>query len=158
MEPLKLKKGSIVVYLVLLALVLIVMIIARNNALKGSAENKSEDKDTINVAIQISPIGVTTISDTLGGIYYDKIRQIAVKQHFYPKISGITNIQSAITDLKNGVFDVIIADTTNVILSSEDIKIQIATPLPDSLQSQFNAWAIISRSSQILNRIESYGK
>ena len=155
MEPLKLKKGSIVVYLVLLALVLVVMIIARNNALKGSAENTSEDRDTINVAIQISPIGVTTIGDSLGGLYYDKIRQIAVKQHFHPKISGITNIQSAIADLKNGVFDVVIADTTNVILSSEDIKIQIATPLPDSLQSQYNAWAIIGNSPQIIDRIKN---
>lgn len=155
MEPLKLKKGSIVVYLVLLALVLVVMIIARNNALKGSAENKSEDRDTINVAIQISPIGVTTIGDSLGGIYYDKIRQIAVKQHFHPKINGITNIQSAISDLNNEVFDIIIADTTNVILSSEDIKIQIATPLPDSLQSQFNAWAIIGNSPQIIDRIKN---
>lgn len=155
MEPLKLKKGSIVVYLVLLALVLVVMIIARNNSLKGSAENKSEDRDTINVAIQISPIGVTTIGDSLGGIYYDKIRQIAVKQHFHPKISGITNIQSAISDLNNGFFDVVIADTTNVILSSEDIKIQIATPLPDSLQSQYNAWAIIGNSPQIIDRIKN---
>lgn len=155
MEPLKLKKGSIIVYLVLLALVLVVMIIARNNALKGSAENKSEDRDTINVAIQISPIGVTTIGDSLGGIYYDKIRQIAVKQHFHPKISGITNIQSAISDLNNGVFDVVIADTTNVILSSEDIKIQIATPLPDSLQSQYNAWAIIGNSPQLIDRIKN---
>lgn len=155
MEPLKLKKGSIIVYLVLLALVLVVMIIARNNALKGSAENKSEDRDTINVAIQISPIGVTTIGDSLGGIYYDKIRQIAVKQHFHPKISGITNIQSAISDLNNGVFDVVIADTTNVILSSEDIKIQIATLLPDSLQSQDNAWAIIGNSPQIIDRIKN---
>lgn len=155
MEPLKLKKGSIIVYLVLLALVLVVMIIARNNALKGSAENKSEDRDTINVAIQISPIGVTTIGDSLGGIYYDKIRQIAVKQHFHPNISGITNIQSAISDLNNGVFDVVIADTTNVILSSEDIKIQIATPLPDSLQSQYNAWAIIGNSHQIIDRIKN---
>ena len=155
MEPLKLKKGSIIVYLVLLALVLVVMIIARNNALKGSAENKSEDRDTINVAIQISPIGVTTIGDSLGGIYYDKIRQIAVKQHFHPKISGITNIQSAISDLYNGFFDVVIADTTNVILSSEDIKIQIATPLPDSLQSLYNAWAIIGNSPQIIDRIKN---
>ena len=155
MEPLKLKKGSIIVYLVLLALVLVVMIIARNNALKGSAENKSKDRDTINIAIQISPIGVTTIGDTLGGIYYDKIRQIAVKQHFHPKISGITNIQSAISDLNNGVFDVVIADTTNVILSSEDMKIQIATPLPDSLQSQYNAWAIIGNSPQIIDRIKN---
>lgn len=155
MEPLKLKKGSIIVYLVLLALVLVVMIIARNNALKGSAENKSEDRDTINVAIQISPIGVTTIGDSLGGIYYDKIRQIAVKQHFHPRISGITNIQSAISDLNNGVFDVVIADTTNVILSSEDIKIQIAIPLPDSLQSQYNAWAIIGNSPQIIDRIKN---
>ena len=155
MEPLKLKKGSIIVYLVLLALVLVVMIIARNNALKGSAENKSEVRDTINVAIQISPIGVTTIGDSLGGIYYDKIRQVAVKQHFHPNISGITNIQSAIYDLNNGVFDVVIADTTNVILSSEDIKIQIATPLPDSLQSQYNAWAIIGNSPQIIDRIKN---
>lgn len=155
MEPLKLKKGSIVVYLVLLALVLVVMIIARNNALKGFAENKSEVRDTINVAIQISPIGVTTIGDSLGGIYYDKIRQIAVKQHFHPKISGITNIQSAISDLYNGFFDVVIADTTNVILSSEDIKIQIATPFPDSLQSQYNAWAIIGNSPQIIDRIKN---
>ena len=155
MEPLKLKKGSIIVYLVLLALVLVVMIIARNNALKGSAENKSDDRDTINVAIQISPIGVTTIGDSLGGIYYDKIRQIAVKQHFHPKISGITNIQSAISDLNNGVFDVVIADTTNVILSPDDIKIQIATLLPDSLQSQYNAWAIIGNSPQIIDRIKN---
>lgn len=158
MEQLKLKKGSIAVYLVLLALVLVVMLIARNKALNVPATNKVGSCDTITIAIQISPIGVTTNGDTLGGIYYDKIRQIAHREHFHPKISGITNVQSAVADLNNGVFDVVIADTTNIVLSSKDIKIQIATPLCDSLQSQSNAWAIISRSCQILNRIESYGK
>lgn len=154
MEQLKLKKGSIVVYLVLLVLVLVVMIIARNNAIKGSATNKIGRCDTINVAIQISPIGVTTIGDSLGGIYYDKINQIAKKAKFIPIVRGITDVQRSITDIENGIYDCVIADTTGIRLSESNYLRNIEVVASnDSLQSQIRSWAIIGCNPQLLHRI-----
>lgn len=157
MEQLKLKKGSIVVYLVLLVLVLVVMIIARNNAIKGGATNKIERCDTINVAIQISPIGVTTIGDSLGGIYYDKIKQIANKAKFIPIVRGITDVQRAITDINNGLYEIVIADTTGIRLPETNYLRNIEVVASnDTLQSQIRSWKVISNDQQLLLRIIEY--
>lgn len=113
MERLKLKKGHVVIYIALLAAVFVIMIFTRNIAGKGisdSTANNLSARDSINVAIQISPIGVSTNGDTLGGFYYDMIRQMAEKEHLALKIEAFTQVTSALSDLEDGKYDIVISD------------------------------------------------
>lgn len=111
MERLKLKKGHVILYLALLAGVFLIMIFTRNLAGKGISSGKSTAaKDSLNVAIQISPIGVSTHGDTLGGFYYDMIRQMATKEHLALKIDGFTQVTGALNDLDKGLYDIVISD------------------------------------------------
>lgn len=111
MERLKLKNGHIIIYLVLLVAVFLVMLLTRGLANKGN--NKTGDNihtDSINVAIQISPIGVSTNGDTINGFYYDMIRQMAVKEKLALKIEGFTQVSIALDELDAGKFDIVISD------------------------------------------------
>lgn len=111
MEQLKLKKGHIILYLGLLAAVLLIMIFTRNLAAKGNSGNASTSaRDSLRVAIQISPIGISTHGDTLDGFYYDMIRQMAKKEHLALKIDGFTQVKNALDDLENGKCDIVISD------------------------------------------------
>lgn len=111
MERLKLKKGHIILYLALLAGVFVIMFFTRNLSRKGFAEAGSPDAaDSLKVAIQISPIGVSTHGDTLGGFYYDMIRQMAAREHLALKIEGFSQVTNALDNLENGKYDIVISD------------------------------------------------
>lgn len=156
MEPLKLKKGHLVVYLVLIAAVLAVMLMARNAAMKGAKASGGQTdapSDTLRIAMQMSPVGVTAVGDTLGGYYYDKVRQIAAKEHFHPLISGITNVVTAVSDLDAGVYDIVIADTTGVNLSAEHIVVGCSDEATDSIKCQLRTWAVICTNPELSSLI-----
>lgn len=111
MERLKLKKGHVILYLALLAGVFLIMIFTRNIARRGAPVTDSPTmRDSLRVSIQISPIGVSTHGDTLGGFYYDMIRQMAQKEHLALKIEGFTQVTNALNDLGNGKCDIVISD------------------------------------------------
>ena len=157
MEPLKLKKGHIIVYLVLLVLVLVVMLMARNAAIKGNISGNHQENvpcDTLFIAIQMSPVGVTIVGDSPGGYFYDKVKHTAVKAHFHPCISGITDVQSAIIDLDNGIYDIVIADTTGINLFSKHYATICDDAATDTIKYQLRNWAIICTNPQLANRIK----
>lgn len=143
MQPLKLKKGHLIVYIALLAGVLAIMIFTRNLVGKGARgdDNADAGRDTISVAIQISPIGVSTNGDTLGGFYYDMIRQMATKEHLALKIDAFTQVTTALNDLENGKYDIVISDIpitselrekylfTNPIYADRQTLVQLADSL-----------------------------
>lgn len=113
MERMKLKKGHVIVYLALIVVVFVIMVFTRSIAGKNhiSDHPQTEQKnDTIRVAIQISPLGVSTNGDTLGGFYYDMIRQMAEKENLALKIYGFTQVTNALHDLDEGKCDVVISD------------------------------------------------
>lgn len=111
MERLKLKKGHVVLYLVLMVLVLAVMMFTRNIAGRGSAAaSAAGTRDSLNVAIQISPVGVSTNGDSLSGFYYDMIRRMADREKLALKIDGFTQIANALDGLSDGRYDIVIAD------------------------------------------------
>lgn len=111
MEQLKLKKGHIILYLGLLAAVLLIMIFTRNLAAKGNSDKAFvQARDSLRVAIQISPIGISTHGDTLDGFYYDMIRQMAQKEHLALKIDGFTQVKNALDNLEEGKCDIVISD------------------------------------------------
>lgn len=148
----KLKKGHVIIYLALLAAVFAVMIFTRNLAGKNRAGRNvsSQANDTVCVAIQISPLGVSTNGDTLGGFYYDMIRQMAAKEHLPLKIDAFTQVTAALKDLEEGKCDIVISDIpvtselrdkylfTDPIYADRQVLVQLAdslTGLPP-IQSQ----------------------
>ena len=111
MERLKLKKGHVVLYLVLMVLVLAVMMFTRNIARRGTGTGTAPDiRDSLDVAIQISPMGVSTNGDTLSGFYYDMIRRMADREKLALKIDGFTQVADALEGLSAGRYDIVIAD------------------------------------------------
>lgn len=99
------------VYIVLLVLTVMAMISIRNCSTPSETiTDRRAEGDTINVAIEISPVGVSTKGDSLGGFYYDMIREIAARNNLTLKIDGFTNTAAALERLGNGRYDIVIAD------------------------------------------------
>lgn len=105
------KSGTMALYLLLLAVVVVVMVMARNCS--TPTWHVSDDRaggDTLNVAIEISPIGISTRGDTLSGYYYDMVRMLAQAHDRPLKIDGFTHLESVLESLESGRYDVVIGD------------------------------------------------
>ncbi|MDE6345408.1 MAG: transporter substrate-binding domain-containing protein [Muribaculaceae bacterium] len=176
MERLKLKKGHIILYLALLAGVFVIMFFTRNLSRKGFAEAGSPHvADSLKVAIQISPIGVSTHGDTLGGFYYDMIRQMAAREHLALKIEGFTQVTNALDNLENGKYDIVISDIpitselrdrylfTNPIYADRQTLVQLADSVtglpPIRTQSDLRGDTVyIAAQSPFLSRLRNLSR
>ena len=81
MKKAKLYKGHLLLYIILVFSTLGAMIMVKNCTPKQHITNnyiRAED-DTINVAIEISPLSFSMATDTIGGFYYDLLRLISRK-------------------------------------------------------------------------------
>lgn len=97
-------------------LLLVIAVGAMFGMRQCSARNLSErdDKiaggDTINVAIEISPMGVTTLGDTLSGYYYDMINRMATEHGRMLRFHPFTQLQTALDGLDEGRYQVVVSD------------------------------------------------
>lgn len=139
MKPLELKRGALTLYLLLLLGVGAVMILLHNCS--GATWHVSDSRatgDTLNVAIEISPLGLSTRADTLSGYYYDMVRELA-RRHDRPlKIDAFTHLESTLDKLDAGRYDVVIGDipvnsiirerflTTQPVLIDRQVLVQLA--------------------------------
>lgn len=71
---------------------------------------KRRGGDTINVAMEFSPIGVYSSGDTLSGFYYDLLRNLSDAHDFNIHITGFSNSADMLDALEKGKIDVLIAD------------------------------------------------
>ncbi|MDE7135295.1 MAG: hypothetical protein K2N91_01565 [Muribaculaceae bacterium] len=96
MRKLEPKKGNLLIYLGLLIFAIAGLFVARQSTTQHIVKRLTplavELDDTIRIGMQISPIGVSTAADTIGGFYYDMIRQIAADNNLTLEISGFTQI------------------------------------------------------------------
>lgn len=133
------KTGNIIVYIVLLFVVIIMMIFLK----RGSHEN-TDDKligNTINIAIEYSPLALYTYDDTLGGFCYDFMRMVEGVSHHKFKFHPIVSLERTLTELDNGMYDMVIAqfpttkENKNKYLFSEALYIdqQVLVQQKDSL-------------------------
>lgn len=136
----KLKKGHVIVYIALLVAVFVIMILTRNIAGKGMSTQNGDKlhSDSLRIAIQISPIGVSTNGDTLGGFYYDMVRRMATDEKLTLKIEGFTQVKTALKELEEGKYDIVISDIpitkdlrdkylfTNPIYADRQVLVQLA--------------------------------
>ncbi len=66
--------------------------------------------DTIDIAIEYSPLSLYTYNDTLGGFNYDLLRMIAQKNNVIFKYHPIVTLSKTLNELKNGKYDIVVAD------------------------------------------------
>lgn len=103
----KLIQPKISIYIVLLAITILAMFALRHCAnYKMTPENAN---DSINVAIEYSPLSLYMYSDTLGGFEYDLMRTIATKGKMKIKFHPIVSLEKAIEGLDNNKYDILIA-------------------------------------------------
>lgn len=76
----------------------------------GMVDDRRAQGDTIEVAIEISPVSLSTSGDTLGGFYYDLMRRIAAAEGLNVKFTPFSQIESAMNGVEEGRYDMIIAD------------------------------------------------
>lgn len=114
MRKLEPKKGNLLIYLGLLIFAVAGLFVARQSTTRHIVKRPTplavELDDTIRVGMQISPIGVSTAADTIGGFYYDMIRQIAADNNLTLEISGFTQIADALEMLQANEYDIVISD------------------------------------------------
>lgn len=110
MEPLK-KKGRAIVYLVGIALVLGAMALLRDCASgKSTFGIQRSEGDTIDVAIAYSPQICYTYDDTLGGLHYDMLREIASAHGMVLKFHPVMSLERSLALVDSDVVDLLVAD------------------------------------------------
>lgn len=103
------KKMPIVLYAMLLVIAIAAMIALKHCSTERFAiadAGNASGGDTIDVAIEYSPLSYYTYDDTLGGFHYDLFRLIAGERHVHFKFHPIVTLQKAIDGLNKGQFDI----------------------------------------------------
>lgn len=114
MRKLDTKKGNLLLYAILLVAAVMLMIALRTCSVKkidqpGVSEHR-HGGDTLNVAMEFSPIGVYASGDTLSGFYYELLQQIAEIHGFPVHVTGVSHGSDVLPRLEAGSIDVVIAD------------------------------------------------
>lgn len=109
------KKWQLALYLLLLVAVIIAMVMLRNcsndEQLMGAHNriDKESSGDTIDVAIEYSPLSYYTYGDTLGGFNYEFLKLLSSTCGIKFKYHPIVSLQPALSGLKKGLYDVLAA-------------------------------------------------
>lgn len=111
-KKLEIKKGALTLYLLLLSAALGLMVTARQCSTNRIGERPDEiaGGDTLNVAIEISPTGLSLSGDTLSGEYYDLLRDICRRHRQPVKFHPYTRIEDALSWLKSERCRLIVGD------------------------------------------------
>lgn len=100
-------------YLVLLAGVLFLMFMLKQCSSKSPyarVEPSHSGGDTVDVAIEYSPLLLYRYADTLGGFNYDMLRLMAEKEGIAVKFHPLTALPEALAGLDKGLYDIVVAD------------------------------------------------
>ncbi len=97
-------------YLALIAISLLAMAGLRNCRNHAApAALMHSGGDTIDVAIEYSPVSFYSYADTMGGFNYDFLRLIAARHGCKFKFHPIVSLSTALNHLREGVYDIVAA-------------------------------------------------
>ncbi|MDO4512030.1 MAG: transporter substrate-binding domain-containing protein [Bacteroidales bacterium] len=109
----KMKTGRLGLYVALLVGAVAAMAMLRNCSSKdiplhpGSQNVAKSGGDTLDVAIEYSPISYYTYADTLGGLNYDLLRMVAARMHRPMKFHSVVTLSKALDALDDGTYDLL---------------------------------------------------
>jgi len=104
------KRGQIALYVILLAVVVACMVALSlwdrpDQAIEGSHSGG----DTLDIAIEYSPVTYYTYNDTLGGYNYDLLRLMSARSGCPMKFHPMVTLEKALSGLESGRYDVVVA-------------------------------------------------
>ena len=103
-------KWQLAIYLVLLGMVIALMVaLGRCDKPIPVAKVLPSGGDTLDIAIEYSPISYYTYDDTLGGFHYDLLRLVSAKANRPMKFHPIVTLSKGLEGLENGTYDVLVA-------------------------------------------------
>lgn len=111
-QRIKPRKGSMPMYLLLL-MATVFMFVALKQCSTRTLAPRSEQiagGDTLNIAIEISPMGLATTGDTLGGYYYNLLRRIEQSTGRPMKFHPFTLLETALQGLDEGRYQLVVSD------------------------------------------------
>lgn len=104
------RRGQMILYLVLLAVVVGCMVaLSLCDRPQVAPEDRPSGGDTLDIAIEYSPVTYYTYGDTLGGYNYDLLRLISDKTGCPMKFHPVVTLEKALTGLESGRYDVVVA-------------------------------------------------
>ncbi len=106
--------------------------------------------DTINVAIDYSPMSLYRYGDTLGGFNYSLMKEIAAMYGDKVKFHPVSSINNALADLEKGIYDVVISDLP--VTESQKEKYRFTEPVYIDRQ------VLISKDTTLRTALDLAGK
>ncbi len=104
------RRGQMILYLALLAVVVACMVaLSMCDKPVQDPDVRPSGGDTLDIAIEYSPVTYYTYDDTLGGYNYDLLRMIASRVGCPMKFHPVVTLEKALTGLENGRFDIVVA-------------------------------------------------
>ena len=106
------KRGNLSLYLLLLLVAVSAMIGVRQCSSPTIAPRNEHiaGGDTLNIAIEISPMSLATVGDSLGGYYYNLLQRIG-NEHGRPmRFHPFTQLKDALIGLDEGRYQLVVSD------------------------------------------------
>lgn len=134
------------------------------------SERHHSGGDTIDVAIEYSPVTYYTYADTLGGYNYDLLRAIAAIAGRPMKFHPIVTLSEALDGLEDGVYDVMVAQFpltahnkvryafTQPIYIDQQVLVQRAVGAVHSQLDLAGDTVVVVKGSPMLERIHSLSR
>lgn len=107
------RKKLLPIYLSLLIVAVIGMFLLKQCSTPRAQVSARYDEsagDTLDIAIEYSPMSMYTIADTLGGFNYDLLRYISARYDVPVKFHPIVSREEGIAGLADSTFDMLVAD------------------------------------------------
>lgn len=104
------KRGQMIIYVILLVIIVGFMIaLSMCDKPVVNPESRPSSGDTLDIAIEYSPVTYYTYEDTLGGYNYDLLRMMSDSAGCPMKFHPVVTLEKAIAGLEDGRYDVVVA-------------------------------------------------
>lgn len=144
-------RGGIILSLALMAVFMVVSIRQCSSLRPGNGyEYVRGCGDTINVAIDYSPMSLYRYGDSLAGFNYDMMKEMAALYGDNVKFYPIASVNEALDELQKGKYDVVISDLP--ITASRRESFRFTEPV------YLDKQVLISRDTTLRSRLDLAGK
>lgn len=144
-------RASILLSLILIAVGVIVSVKSCSSPVSNNGYEYVRAKgDTINVAIDYSPMSLYRYGDSLAGFNYEMMKQMAALYGDNVKFYPVSSVTAALDELKRGVYDVVISDYP--VTASRRDSFRFTEPV------YLDRQVLISRDTTLRSRLDLAGK
>lgn len=147
----KAPRGGIILSLALLAVGIIVSVKGCSSPVGRNSEiYPLGSGDTINIAIEYSPMSLYRYGDTLGGFNYSMMKEMAAMYGDKIKFHPVASVTEALADLETGKYDIVVSDIP--VTAAQKEKYRFTEPVYIDKQ------VLISRDTTLHTALDIAGK